>query len=139
MFCKHCGTKIKDGVNFCQDCGKATTEEVSVANSTTDENSSDIVKCRDCKYTGVGELSRRTISQIFAWLSIFVSPLITLGYYEYTYKYQCPKCQSTSLDVKAGNGEFLNQKRTKIYTKVIIWIFVGMIGLGIIYSLVSSI
>src|SRR5262249_28879309 len=26
-FCSHCGNKLKDGANFCEQCGKATTAD----------------------------------------------------------------------------------------------------------------
>lgn len=138
MFCEHCGIKIKEGAQFCQSCGKSTSEKTDHTNQ-TEENSESTVRCDDCKYTGAGELSRKTLSQVLAWLSIFVTPLITLGYYEYTYKYQCPNCGSTALHVKNKKGIFLNQKRTKTVTKVIIWIFVGIVVTGIIYTVISSI
>jgi Zn finger protein HypA/HybF involved in hydrogenase expression len=138
MFCEHCGTKTKEGAQFCQSCGKSTSG-INSHPQLSEENSESLVKCDECKYTGPGELSRRTLSQILAWLSIFVSPLITLGYYEYTHKYQCPNCESTSLHVKNKKGVFVNQKRTKTVTKVIIWIFVGLFVTGIIYTIISSI
>ncbi len=138
MFCEHCGTKTKEDARFCQSCGKSTSGINSQVNF-PEENSESLVKCAECKYIGPGELSRKTLSQVLAWLSFFVTPLITLGYYEYTYKYQCPSCESTALHVKNKKGVFLNQKRTKTVTKVIIWIFVGMIVTGIIYTIISSI
>ena len=136
MYCRHCGEKQKEGAQFCQGCGESTSK-VNSHTHISEEVPESLIKCDDCKYTGPGELSRRTLSQILAWLSFFVSPLITLGYYEYTHKYQCPKCESTSLHVKNKKGIFVNQKRTKTFTKVILWILLSLFVTGIIYTLIS--
>lgn len=138
MFCEYCGTKIKEGAQFCQSCGKSTsqiTNHVTTTHSTVEP----LIKCDKCKYSGPGELSRKTLSQILAWLSICISPLITIGYYGYTHKYQCPNCESTSIHVKNKRGIFVNQKETKTFTKVIVWILVGLFVTGIIYTLISLI
>ncbi len=137
MFCEHCGTKTKEGAEFCQSCGKSTSGIIN--HPTTNSNVEPIVKCDECNYTGQGELSRKTLSQILAWLSICISPLITIGYYGYTHKYQCPNCESTSLHIKNKRGTFVNQKATKTFTKVIVWVLVGLFLTGIIYTLISLI
>lgn len=138
MFCEHCGIKVKEGAQFCQSCGKSTLEKTSYINQ-TEEYSESTVRCNVCKYTGPGELSRKTLSQVLAWLCIFIAPIITLGYYASTYKYQCPNCESTALHIKNEEGVFLNQKRTKTITKVFLWIFVGTVVMIIMFALIPLI
>lgn len=138
MFCEHCGTKTKEEAQFCQSCGKSTSE-ITSHTAITDNTLESHIKCDECKYSGPGELSRKTFSQVLAWLSVFISPLITIGYYGYTHKYQCPNCESTSVHVKNKKGKFVNQKETRTFTKVIVWVLVGLFVTGIIYNLISFI
>ncbi len=142
MFCEHCGAKIKEGAQFCQSCGKSTSETVNHVNTTdntTDNTTEPLGKCDECKYSGPGELSRKTLSQVLAWLSVCFNPLITIGYYSWTHKHQCPNCESTSIHVKNKKGVFINQKETKTFTKIVVWVLLGLFVTGIIYTLVSLI
>ena len=138
MFCKHCGSKIEESVIFCPFCGKSVSEasdtsvETETLVKTIERPSGDIIKCRNCKYEGPGELSRTTVAQIFAWLGIVISSLITIIYYAVTFRNMCPECKSTTLDVKNHKGIFVYQKRSGRPIMVLIWVLVGMAVLALV-------
>ncbi len=134
MFCAHCGIKMKEGEQFCPNCGKSTSEN---PNPVVGQNSSlAIVRCGNCQYEGPGEKARSTSSIIIAWLCIFFAPIITLIYFAVTHKYRCPKCKSKFLGIKNKEGKFVAYNRNPLM--ILVWVLVGVAIIGIMSSVILA-
>ena len=136
MFCEHCGTKIDEGVQFCQNCGQSTSGE-KIATGLSSNKSEAIIKCGGCGYVGQGEPARSTWATILAWLCVFFAPIITIIYFVATHKYRCPKCKSTFLGVKNKEGVFVGKQGTSALGIFLI-ILVGVAIIGILASVVLA-
>src|SRR3989344_4381082 len=136
MFCEYCGTKIDEGVQFCQNCGQSTSDEKVVASSSGNKPEAEI-KCGSCGYIGLGEPARSTWATILAWLCVFFAPIITIIYFVATHKYRCPKCKSTFLGVKNKEGVFVGKQGTSALGIFLI-ILVGVAIIGILASVVLA-
>ena len=136
MFCEHCGTKIDEGVQFCQNCGQSTSGEKVVVSSSGNKPEAEI-KCGSCGYIGPGELARSTWATILAWICVFFAPLITIIYFVATHKYRCPKCKSTFLGVKNKDGVFVGKQGTSA-VGIFLIILVGIAIIGILASVVLA-
>jgi DNA-directed RNA polymerase subunit RPC12/RpoP len=143
MFCEHCGTKKEQDAQFCQNCGKTTSGESTVASSidvnSTQANSKleSVIKCGSCGYIGQGEPARTTGGVILAWLCVFFAPIVTLIYFAATHKYRCSKCKSTFLGVKNKEGVFIGKQGTSA-AGIFIIILVGIAIIGILASVVLA-
>lgn len=140
MFCIKCGKEINNNAKFCSSCG-AETVSASFENNPTSipikKKSKAIIKCGNCEYIGSGESARRKIFTIMAWFCVWFAPMITIIYYLATYKYKCPKCNSTFLGVKNKEGTFVGQKGG---AGRIVLIFITVIfGIAIIGILASAV
>ena len=137
MFCKNCGTKIRENGGFCQNCSKATPATPNKISSTNiDVNPLDtkpIVTCGNCDYSGPGEPARSIAGQILAWICF---PWVTIIYYAVTHKYRCPKCKSTSLTIKSNEGVTTKQKGgTNKTFKIVAWVLIGVAVIGVFATL----
>lgn len=143
MFCEHCGTKKEKDAQFCQSCGKTTSEENTTTSPTNvnvnqvENKLEAIIKCGNCDYIGPGEPARSMWAMILAWLCVFFAPLITIIYFVATHKYRCPKCKSTFLGVKNKEGVFVAKKGSSALGIFLI-ILVGIAIIGILASVVLA-
>lgn len=141
MYCKNCGNKIGEESKFCKDCGQKTTTEVNHAlekNTELLEKELDaVIKCENCKYAGRGEKARSTWAIVLAWI---LFPLVTIIYYLKTFKYKCPKCESTLLSIKNYQGLFVEQKNSvsKRRLRIILYVLLGLIIISLISSVILA-
>jgi RNA polymerase subunit RPABC4/transcription elongation factor Spt4 len=139
MFCKNCGTKLGESVQFCQSCGKSTSHSGGEDIKNVSTQSFDIIKCGSCNHIGQGEPNRRLISKILAWMCVIFAPLITIIYFVATPKYRCPKCKSTFLGVKNKDGVFVNEKTGAVKVLlIIVYIFVGIAVIGLLSTIIAA-
>lgn len=135
MYCTQCGQKSADNDTFCTTCGTALSEQPPSPTTPSSYIAQGTIQCANCTYAGAPENARSTFGQVLAWLTFFLSPLITIIYYLATYKWRCPQCKSTFLRVQNKHGQFIPQKRSNVALLVV----VGFIGIAIIGILASVI
>lgn len=142
MYCENCGTKIEEGAQFCQNCGKPTSAETksSVINNGIENSkleSSATIKCGSCGYVGAPEKARNPFFVVLAWLCVVFAPLITIIYFVATHKYRCPKCKSTFLGIKNKEGAFVGQRGNNALG-IFLVILVAIAIIGILSSVVLA-
>lgn len=146
MHCQQCGNQLSEDSKFCGKCGNAVTkvnslEESPKSNTDTIENieaSMPTIKCGNCGYIGEGKPARRLISKILAWLCVVFAPIVTIIYFATTYKYKCPKCQSTFVGIKNKAGVFSSQSGSRRVLRIVLFILLGLMLTGIVSSVILA-
>lgn len=147
MYCNKCGELINKQQKFCQKCGssvmktpQSTSKPGAVQNEVHESKNmvfiKDVIRCEDCGYEGIAESGRTRLGQLLAWLSIFISWLITIIYYGVTSKYVCPKCKSKKVFIRDEAGLFIKKQAVSELTTRVVYIFFGTILAGSIVALI---
>ncbi len=71
-----------------------------------DYDGTGVVKCSDCGFVGQGKNGRSTVYNILAWMASILFPPTLMIYYMHTHRYLCPKCNSSSVEMRNRAGVF---------------------------------
>lgn len=140
MNCTQCNQGLKNGANFCGNCGKQVeAQQTAVQQQSFQTTPFPDIKCGQCGYSGPGEKARSTVAVVFAWIGIILSPLIPLIYFLVTHKWRCPQCKSTFIGVRNKYGVYESSRGDGWWVVfVILGIFVGIVIIGIMASVVLA-